>query len=44
MSWFSSVQLNSMEALLIDQLQDLYDAEQTALWIAAQNGGCGSGP
>lgn len=28
MSWFTSPQLNSMDALLIDQLQDLYDAEQ----------------
>jgi len=28
MSWLSSTQLNSMEDLLIDQLQDLYDAEQ----------------
>jgi len=28
MSWLSSMQLNSMEDLLLDQLQDLYDAEQ----------------
>jgi ferritin-like metal-binding protein YciE len=28
MSWFSSTQLDSMDALFQDQLEDLYDAEQ----------------
>jgi len=28
MSWFSSTQLDSMDDLFLDQLQDLYDAEQ----------------
>jgi len=28
MSWLTSTQLNSMDDLLTDQLQDLYDAEQ----------------
>ncbi len=28
MSWFTSTNLNSMDTLFIDQLQDLYDAEQ----------------
>jgi len=28
MSWFSSTELNSLDALFLDQLQDLYDAEQ----------------
>jgi ferritin-like metal-binding protein YciE len=28
MGWFSSEQLNSFDALFLDQLQDLYDAEQ----------------
>jgi len=28
MSWFTSAQLNSLDDLLLDQLQDLYDAEQ----------------
>jgi ferritin-like metal-binding protein YciE len=28
MSWFTSTQLNSLNDLFIDQLQDLYDAEQ----------------
>jgi ferritin-like metal-binding protein YciE len=28
MSWFTSTQLNSLDCLFVDQLQDLYDAEQ----------------
>jgi ferritin-like metal-binding protein YciE len=28
MSWFTSTELNSLDALFLDQLQDLYDAEQ----------------
>jgi ferritin-like metal-binding protein YciE len=28
MSWFTSTQLDSLDALFMDQLQDLYDAEQ----------------
>jgi len=28
MSWFTSTHLNSLDDLLVDQLQDLYDAEQ----------------
>lgn len=28
MGWFTSVELNSLESLFLDQLQDLYDSEQ----------------
>jgi ferritin-like metal-binding protein YciE len=28
MSWFTDIQLNSLEDLLLEQMQDLYDAEQ----------------
>jgi ferritin-like metal-binding protein YciE len=39
MGWFTSEQLNSLECLFVDQLQDLYDAEQrlvNALPLMAQ--------